>query len=158
MRLFLVQHGEAKTEEEDPDRPLTEIGIREATQVARAAAAAGIVTAGRIVHSGKTRARHTAEIWGAVLSVPLEQAEQLAPLDDPHIWATRVTTEPSDLMIVGHMPHLARMAGFLLAGDPGRAVIAFENGGLVGLDRGDAGWSASLVMPPAAVAAPPQAT
>ena len=63
MRLFLVQHGEAKTEQEDPERPLTDRGASDVSRVARAATEARIVTAERIVHSGKTRARQTAETW-----------------------------------------------------------------------------------------------
>jgi phosphohistidine phosphatase SixA len=42
------------------------------------AAAAGIVTVERIVHSGKTRARQTAETWGEVLGVPVHEAEGVA--------------------------------------------------------------------------------
>jgi phosphohistidine phosphatase len=43
------------------------------------------------------------------------------------------------MMLVGHLPHLARLAGLLLAGDPDRPVIAFGQGGLVGLERGPVG-------------------
>jgi broad specificity phosphatase PhoE len=42
MRLYLVQHGEAKSEAEDPDRPLTDRGAAYVREVAkRATAAAG---------------------------------------------------------------------------------------------------------------------
>jgi len=34
MRIYLVQHGEAKKENEDPLRPLTEEGIKNAEKVA----------------------------------------------------------------------------------------------------------------------------
>ena len=33
MRLYLVQHGEAKSEEEDPDRPLTDRGASDVRRV-----------------------------------------------------------------------------------------------------------------------------
>ena len=105
----------------------------------------------RIVHSGKTRARQTAAVWGDALGVPIDEADGLAPGDDPAIWAARVTAETRDMMLVGHLPHLARLAGLLLAGDADRPVIAFGQGGLVGLGQGPAGWSVWLVLPPAAV-------
>jgi phosphohistidine phosphatase len=120
-------------------------------RVVRQATGAGNVTAERIVHSGKTRARQTAAAWGEALGVPVEEADGLAPLDHPAIWATRVATPAGDLMLVGHLPHLAKLAGLLLAGDSDRPIIAFRQGGLVGLEDGPARWSVWLVLPPAAV-------
>lgn len=38
-------------------------------------------------------------------------------------------------MLVGHLPHLARLAAVLLADDPERPVVAFQQGGLVGLEQ-----------------------
>src|SRR6266545_66491 len=140
MRLFLVQHGEAKSEEEDPERPLTARGASDVLRVARVAAGSGSVTVERIVHSGKTRARQTATAWGEALAVPVEEADGLAPMDDPAIWATRVAEQAADLMLVGHLPHLARLAGLLVVGDSDRPVIAFRQGGLVGLEVGPRGW------------------
>jgi phosphohistidine phosphatase len=151
VRVYLVQHGAAKSEEEDPDRPLTDDGAIEVRRVVGVAAGAGSVMVERIVHSGKTRARQTAAAWGEAFGVPIDESDGLAPRDDPAIWAARVTAETRDMMLVGHLPHLARLAGILLAGDPDRPVIAFRQGGLVGLEEGPAGWSVWLVLPPAAV-------
>lgn len=148
MRLYLVQHGEAKTEDEDAERPLTARGGANVRGVADVAAAAGI-TARCIVHSGRTRTRQTAEVWAEVLGAPVEAAEGLAPRDEASVWAKRLTTETGDIMLVGHLPHLARLAGVLLTNDPERPVIAFQQGGLVGLERSERGWSVALVLPPA---------
>jgi phosphohistidine phosphatase len=38
MWLYLVQHGQAKTEEEDPERPLTDRGAADVGRVAEVAA------------------------------------------------------------------------------------------------------------------------
>jgi phosphohistidine phosphatase len=151
MRLFLVQHGEAKSEEDDPERPLTDRGAADVGDVARSGSVEGHVGVGRIFHSGKTRARQTAEIWGEVLGVPVEEAAGLAPRDDPATWAGRLAGIDEDLMLVGHLPHLARLAGLLLAGDPDRSVVAFRQGGVVGLEEGTSGWSVWFVLPPEAV-------
>ncbi|MDJ0848388.1 MAG: histidine phosphatase family protein [Myxococcota bacterium] len=61
MRVYLVQHGLAKSKDLDPARPLTDAGRDEAERVARAVAAAGVDPA-LILHSGKSRAEQTAEI------------------------------------------------------------------------------------------------
>src|SRR5438094_7331416 len=61
MQLYLVQHGECKTEEEDPERRLTTNGIGEVQKSAEFLRAAGVHT-DVIWHSGKARAQQTAEI------------------------------------------------------------------------------------------------
>ena len=151
MWLYLVQHGEAASEDEDPERPLTERGVVDVHRVARKAAESGIVTAVQVIHSGKTRARQTAEAWGQALGVPVDQGNDLSPRADASIWAMRVAAQEEDLMLVGHLPHLAELAGLLLAGDKQRTIVAFQQGDLVGLQQIDGRWSVSLVLPPPAV-------
>jgi phosphohistidine phosphatase len=148
VQLYLVQHGQAKTENEDPERPLTDQGVDEVAHVARHAVGQLGVRPARVVHSGKTRARQTAEIWSGLLNGEVEQADGLAPNDDPTTWMERLEAENDDLMLVGHLPHLARLTGLLLTGDSDRAVIRFRQGGLVGLERSGTSWVASLVLPP----------
>ena len=152
MRLYLVQHGEAKTVEQDPERPLTEQGVVDVRRVAGLLAGGGDMNVGRIHHSGKTRARQTAEIWGGVLGVAVEEADGLAPLDDPVVWAGRVGGVEEDVMLVGHMPHLGKLVGLLVAGDAEQAVVAFRPGAVVGLERGPDAWSVVLALRPDTVA------
>lgn len=66
MFVYLGQHGEAEREEVDPARPLTEKGRNDVRKVALFTAGAH-VRVERIFHSGKLRARQTAEILGGVL-------------------------------------------------------------------------------------------
>ena len=61
MDLFLVQHGEARSEVEDPERSLTDRGEETVRKVAAWAARAGL-RVGQIRHSGKRRAEQTAAI------------------------------------------------------------------------------------------------
>ena len=148
VQLYLVQHGEAKTENEDPERPLTDPGVDDVARVARHAVEQLGVRVGRVVHSGKTRARQTAEIWSGLLGAYVEQADVLAPNDDPTAWLQRLDAEADDLLLVGHLPYLARLAALLLTGVSDHSVIRFRPGGLVGLERTDQGWVVSVVLPP----------
>jgi phosphohistidine phosphatase len=148
VRLYLVQHGEAKTDEEDPDRPLTDKGFADVGRVASHAVTGLGVGAARVLHSGKTRARQTAEVWAGLLGIAAEQVDALAPNDDPAIWAGRLGSEGDDLILVGHLPHLDRLARLLVTGRPGRSVIVFRPGGLVGLNQVETGWVVSVVLPP----------
>src|SRR2546428_4370090 len=61
MDCYLVQHGEAKPEREDPARPLTDRGRREVERVAEGAQRSGVEIA-EVVHSGELRAQQTAEL------------------------------------------------------------------------------------------------
>jgi phosphohistidine phosphatase len=92
-------------------------------------------------HSDKARARQTADIWADLLSVPAAEADGLAPNDDPARWATRLETEDEDVMLVGHLPHVERLVGLLVTGDPDRTLVGFPAGALVVLNKGDDGWS-----------------
>src|SRR3989442_4166078 len=67
MDCYLVQHGEATPEQDDPARPLTDRGRREVEPVAEAAKRSGVGIA-EIVHSGKIRAPQTAELLAAARS------------------------------------------------------------------------------------------
>lgn len=154
--LYLVQHGEARAEHEDPTRPLSERGRRDVERVARAAARAG-VRAARIAHSGKRRARETAEIFAAALDPPggVVEVAGLGPNDDPAVAARLAAGATEPAMLVGHLPHLGRLASLLVLGDPARQMIAFRMGGLVCLGRDEGGWRVRWILTPELVPAEP---
>jgi phosphohistidine phosphatase len=60
-----------------------------------------------------------------------------------------VAAETADLMLVGHLPHLGRLASLLLAGVPESGLVRFRPGALVQLGQSDAGWELTLLLPPA---------
>lgn len=148
MVVYLVQHGIAKSNQADPDRPLTEVGREEARNTADFAAERGI-RVGAICHSGKTRARETAEIIRAALpGPPIVRRERVAPNDDPAGAAAWLKSAEDGTMLVGHLPHLSRLASLLLAGDADREVIAFRNAGIVALEHGPDGWRVKWILTP----------
>jgi len=149
MELFLVQHADSKPEEEDPARSLTEAGAEAARRMAEWAAQVGVRIA-RIRHSGKTRAAQTASILGERLApkAGVQAMPGLNPLDDPAPLAAELRSQEEPLMLVGHLPFLSRLAGWLLANDPERQVVRFENAGIVCLRRTEGEWFLSWVMLP----------
>jgi phosphohistidine phosphatase len=108
----------------------------------------------RIVHSGKERARQTAELFAAALNPAggVEQRTGLAPLDDPRPVAMWLE-EQEEVMVVGHQPFLARLASLLATGAPEPPIVAFSYGAIVCLEkRKDApGWLVTWAVPPALV-------
>lgn len=142
MFLYLIQHGEAKSEKEDPERGLTDKGIEDVKRVARFVSSLNMHIS-QIFHSGKKRASQTAEILAEHLKPEkgITVSDGLAPLDDPRIWFERLSSKREDIALVGHLPHLERLASLLLCGDAGRKMINFRMGGMVCLKRTDNIWS-----------------
>jgi phosphohistidine phosphatase len=148
MQLYLVQHGPALPKEESPSRPLSEEGHRLAKQSA-AHAARLHVEVGEIRHSNELRAVQTAEEFEASLGAPRRAAEGLAPNDDVSGLRREVQSRADSLMVVGHLPFLSRLAAALLCQDESMPVVAFEQAGIVRLDRGEGGrWSLRWALPP----------
>ena len=151
MLLYLVQHGKAKSKEEDPDRPLTEEGRREIDSVLLLMMRYGALTPTRVLHSGKLRAAETAQLIGAKVDAPVEEAEGLQPMDDPAVWAERAVEDGQETMLVGHMPHLSKLASKLLCGDEDAGLVDFANGGIVCLSHEDGHWTLRWSVPPSLV-------
>jgi phosphohistidine phosphatase len=149
MILYLVQHGEAVAEAEDPARPLSPRGAETARRMARWAAEARLVV-DEIRHSGKRRAAQTAEVLGAALAPArgVREAGGLAPRDDVHPCAEELHAGPPRLMLVGHLPHLSRLASLLVAGDPDLPLVAFRNAGIVCLTDEPGRWVVAWVVTP----------
>jgi len=149
MKIYLVQHGEAKSEKEDPERPLTDKGKEEVESVACYAAKCGIEVA-EILHSGRLRAKQTAELFAQYLSPSqgVTEAKGLAPLDDPGKAQELVQKAERSLMIVGHLPHLSRLASLLVLDTADKEIIKFTMGGGVCLDYSDNVWSIQWALTP----------
>src|SRR5437870_1173810 len=105
MRLYLVHHAEAVGPQVDAQRPLSPHGRVQADRLAAGARAAGAVPAA-IFHSGKLRARQTAEAFYRHCNplADFKMIRGLLPEDPPQYVRDLVTGEPRDLMLVGHMP------------------------------------------------------
>jgi len=144
-RLFLVRHGEAKPEEEDPERGLTDAGRTDVTRMAAWAAGAGIQVT-EIRHSGKLRAQQTAGIFAEQLGVPAMAVPNLAPNDDVTAVAGTIQREQGAVMLVGHLPFLERLAALLITGNAEARMLTLEASALAELTRTDDGWTVTCLM------------
>jgi len=149
MICYLVRHGDAKAEAEDPRRPLTDLGRSQVEKTGRAAAARGI-SAREIWHSDKLRAKQTAEILGEILGArdSLREIEGLAPNDDPTIAQIEIEAVAGPVLIVGHLPHLNRLASLLVSGDPEKSRIEFATAAMVCLTRDARNWRVDWTLAP----------
>ncbi len=153
MNLYLAQHGEALPKEIDPDRPLSEQGLRDAERLAECLGRSGIGVA-RVLHSGKTRARQTAELLVATMppEESVEESAGLAPNDATDWLAGEVAKWERDTLVVGHLPFMDKFVARLLTGREEESVVAFVPGSLVCLERGEAGrWTIAWMLRPEVV-------
>jgi len=148
MRLYLVQHGEARSEAEDPERSLTLRGEEETRKVSDAAKRLDIRPS-RIYHSGKKRADQTAGIIARALDLSAQPGQGLNPNDAVRPWVERISSETEDLMIVGHLPFLEKLASFLVCGDEGAKAVLFRYSAILCLDKKEPGrWAVDWVLRP----------
>ena len=153
MNVFLMQRGKPVSKEEDPDKPLSEDGKRDVEKMALFLQTCSSLP-GEIFHSGKTRARQTAEIIASHLGSGLKARKRggLLPLDDVIELGEALQQGIKDCIIVGHLPHLARLAAFLVTGNEKHNLVRFQQGGILCLERGDDGdWSIGWMVVPAIV-------
>ncbi len=135
MALYLVQHGQALSKDQDPEQRLSEEGTADVKRIAEVAKGYN-VKVGRIDHSVKARARQTAEIFADALkpSGGVHERPGLKPMDDVAAIASELTPD-ADLMLVGHLPFMEKLASCLIIGHNEPLVMKFQNGGIVCLDQ-----------------------
>lgn len=134
--LYLMQHGQAYSKDEIPDRPLTKAGREEVRSIA---SRASMITAQQVVHSGKLRAKETADIMAQALEVPCQIREGLGPNDPVPPLAHWLHDQPPTL-VVGHLPFLSRLLGYLLDGEESSELVEFRQAGLLCLKDGKLRW------------------
>ncbi|MDX8392938.1 MAG: phosphohistidine phosphatase SixA [Mariprofundaceae bacterium] len=149
MRIYLAQHGEATSREENPQRPLSDKGAADVRKVGDFLYAQAGLCVPEVLHSGKTRAEQTAELFARCLNGVYTAAPDLNPNDDPALWSAHLAARKKDAMLVGHLPHISRLAGLLLTGDANQTPIAFQNAAVVCLQRNAEGvWHLQWMLTP----------
>jgi phosphohistidine phosphatase len=135
MWLYLVHHGDALPPERDPRRPLSDQGHLATERLAEQVAARGVRPA-LIWHSGKLRARQTAQLFWRACNPLAEMVAVpgLQPTDVPGLFRDRLLGEPRDVMGIGHMPNIAHVLTLLTTGTEDRDT-AFPAHGIVALER-----------------------
>ena len=119
MKIHLVHHADAVAPTVDPQRPLSNLGLVQAEWLSRAAREAGVRPA-TIWHSGKLRARQTAEAFLRACN-PFAQFVMVRGLrpEDPAQWIRDVLeVEEGEVLAAGHMPNVAQLAILLGAEAP----------------------------------------
>jgi phosphohistidine phosphatase len=147
--LYVVRHGEAKAESEDPARPLSDAGREAVQRMARWAAIAGMPV--RVIeHSGKLRAAQTAELLAERLqpSEGVHAVQGLRAHDSEAALASHLEGGPAARMLVGHLPQLERLIALLTVGAPDAALVRLDPAALAILAETADGWVLLAVLQP----------
>jgi phosphohistidine phosphatase len=145
MKIFLVQHGNQNSEEDDPEEGLSEKGTVDCEKVARFAAKSDLKIR-KIYHSVKLRANQTAEIFSKHLGGELSELEGLKPMDEVEPWQEKLE---DGLMLVGHLPFMQKFSALLLCGDTEKKCVNFHQAGIVCLFKDEnQNWSIDFMITP----------
>lgn len=150
MRAYLIQHGEAHPEEVSPERELTPRGRSDVERVAALLANGGVRVA-KVYHSGKTRARQTAKLFGARLApgVTSEALAGINPNDPVESLADRLRGWSEDVLVAGHQPFMGKLVALLVAGRSEPPAVVYQPGSVVCLERdAEGGWALAWMVRP----------
>jgi phosphohistidine phosphatase len=139
--VYLVHHADAVSPDVDAQRPLSERGRMHAERLAADSVRRGVKPE-VIWHSGKLRARQTAEaLWRACYPLAEFSATRgLQPNDAPEFVKDQLAGEVREVMLVGHMPNLERVHALLLQRAdrepfPLHGLVALESDGRLWVER-----------------------
>jgi phosphohistidine phosphatase len=132
-KLYFVQHGLAASKTDNPERPLSEDGIKQTQNIAKQLLTSNM-SISSIFHSGKLRAQQTADIIASILNIKTVTAtDYLSPNDD--ITLIKQHLNADNALYVGHLPHLEKLISCLVTGKESPVVIKLQNSAIVCLEK-----------------------
>jgi phosphohistidine phosphatase len=136
LKLYCVRHGHAeKLPDKSGEYPLTEQGIEEVNKVATYLARRGAHVV-HVLHSGKLRAKQTAEIFAkAIGNGTMEVCTLLNAECSVDSLLELIQEWHDDTLLVGHMPFMSQLVSSLLLEDESYDIVRFPPGTVVCLDR-----------------------
>lgn len=148
MSLYLVQHGKNRSKTEDSKKRLSDQGRADTRRIAQVAEGYRIPVS-IIRHSEKERAFETARIMAQFLTPErgIEQIDGISPMDPVEAFALSLDAR-ENTMVVGHLPFMERLVGYLVTGNPEQQIFKFQNSGIVCLDKDENGWFISWTLMP----------
>ncbi|MCB2192447.1 MAG: histidine phosphatase family protein [Deltaproteobacteria bacterium] len=137
MEIYLMQHGPNLPKEQDPQEGLSPEGTKVVTRTAVALARLAL-RPGLIIASPKDRACQSAEIVARALNYDLEEiliSDLVKAMAEPGDTLQFLAThqEQAPLLVVGHLPNLAKVAAGLLSA-AGQAKVDFQRGGICAIE------------------------
>ena len=150
MKLYLMRHGEAEGLFDGDEPALTAIGKAEVNRIGEALSSMDIQP-DHIYQSGKLRARQTAEIVKSKIRVDIliSKIEGLKPNDPVSTFVGNLKDFKENILIVGHLPFIAKLTSYLLAETESDLMIAFKPASVACLEYAkSSGWKLHWFISP----------
>jgi len=142
-----MQHALSFIKDVDPDEPLRSEGRDETKKITAFLKRKNIVV-GHIWHSKKLRSKQTADIVCHYMpKAKIEERDDLNPKDPVGKFVNEIKALDKDLLIVGHLPFLSKLASALLVGVDTKEVLRLRNSGVVCLEYID-NWTVAWMITP----------
>lgn len=150
MKIYLVQHGDCALIGGNSEQTLNETGKQDIKHLANFLSKKKLQVT-HIYHSEKVRARETAEILlsGITSLNSIELLPGINPMDSVIPIVKQINGWKEDVVIVGHLPFMAKCVAKLITDDENNSVVIFERGTIVCLEKiGDIDWAINWMLRP----------
>lgn len=150
MDLYLIRHAHAVNAKENPQRPLSDRGRKQARALAKFLARGNAFQPAEIWHSSLVRSRETAALLGQTLvpAAALRSVTGLEPEDDPAVIARQLRSQEQSIALVGHEPHLSALATFLVTGSAQAPLFLLKKCSALRLEGLGAHWQVRWQISP----------
>lgn len=137
MNVYLVQHGPCIEKTIDPEQPLSDEGKQTIENLQKVLSFLKLEV-NYLWHSGKLRAKQTAEILSTGLRFEgmIAAHEGLAPMDAVQSIEDILKQLNQHIMLVGHMPFMGNLVAKLLANSK-QNFVSFVPGTIVCLEKNE---------------------
>jgi len=149
MQLYLVRHGEAYSQEENPERPLNDYGKQEVAKIGQFLKKTDIPI-DYIYHSDKRRAKETAQILSQHLSMVhnVDHLSCLDPEENIEKLTNTIAYLKDNTLLVGHLPNLELLCSFLLTQTYQKPIILLHTAAVACLKFEDPNWILKWLINP----------
>ena len=146
MKIYLAQHAESVDKAVDPERPISPSGAETTANVAKRLTEKRIEISA-VRHSGKLRARQTAEIFAKYLEVSdVSEVQFMNPMDDIKGFVNQL--QSNGTLYIGHLPHLDKSISHLLRSEREQGVLKFRNSAVACIELNDGAASLAWYLTP----------
>lgn len=149
MNIYLMRHAESVYQDSDDLSPLSEKGAQDIERIANFISPLRLPA--KIFHSQKLRAKQTAErlAQGLIVLDEITERSDLNPEDSVITMAEELNEMETDVLLVGHMPFMGKLASQLVYRNSELDVVTFHKGTLVCLTQvGYRQWAIDWVIHP----------
>lgn len=148
MKLYLVRHGDSEPAGSDDERPLSQKGLADIKQLAQRISPFHLHVS-RMVQSQKRRAQQTAQILASSMTVDsIETTPELDPSASLDFILKDLLLSEEDVLLVGHMPFMGKLASRLLANNEEKNIVYFKTGTMLCLEKIGDEWMIRWMLPP----------